>query len=387
MCEYQCLFSHHTNCEKACCHGDLCNEVSFGGYKGTTGKPALSSTKKYTQNPTTPPRSDSTKGSQSTRNPTVTQTTTDAPVTTHKVSTAEGGPLVGGPPTRPGCQDYREQCAEYAAYPGYCQYTRAFMLSNCPWSCRFCVDGTTKASTKSPLRTTTTSPTTQGVRTTSNAGNGGVGGPTGCVDARVRCVYFANVDGYCGYHRGFMLTYCPRSCNFCDQVQLPESPVKITDKPTTSEPEINVDDLFRPKPTPFGPGGEEYEIHLNNGCIDLRENCTFYAKTYDEYCDYNKEFMKIYCPFSCGFCGTSVSSEAFPHPPVIHQHRVSDEEFPAPPSKKDVKWITSFCSECHNGLQECIPKCILLLNDGIYEPTSNDVCLQLLGKANEIVPC
>jgi hypothetical protein len=100
MCEYQCLFSHHTNCEKACCQGDLCNEVSFGGYKGTTGKPALSSTKKYTPNPTTPPRSDSTKSSQSTRNPTVTQTTTDAPVTTHKVSTTEGGPLVGGPPSK-----------------------------------------------------------------------------------------------------------------------------------------------------------------------------------------------------------------------------------------------------------------------------------------------
>ena len=47
----------------------------------------------------------------------------------------------------------------------------------------------------------------------------------------------------------------------------------------------------------------EYEIHLNNGCIDLRENCTFYATTYDEYCNYNEEFMKIYCPFSCGFCG------------------------------------------------------------------------------------
>jgi hypothetical protein len=37
-----------------------------------------------------------------------------------------------------GCKDYRERCPEYAAYPGYCQYTRQFMILNCPWSCDFC---------------------------------------------------------------------------------------------------------------------------------------------------------------------------------------------------------------------------------------------------------
>ena len=41
----------------------------------------------------------------------------------------------------------------------------------------------------------------------------------------------------------------------------------------------------------------------NGGCIDLRENCTFFATTYDDYCNYNQDFMEIYCPFSCGFCG------------------------------------------------------------------------------------
>lgn len=44
-------------------------------------------------------------------------------------------------------------------------------------------------------------------------------------------------------------------------------------------------------------------LDLNDGCVDLRENCTFYATKYDGYCEYNKDYMEIYCPFSCGYCG------------------------------------------------------------------------------------
>ena len=43
----------------------------------------------------------------------------------------------------------------------------------------------------------------------------------------------------------------------------------------------------------------------NGGCIDLRENCTLYATKYEGYCNYNQDYMEIYCPFSCGYCGTA----------------------------------------------------------------------------------
>jgi hypothetical protein len=131
MCEYQCLFSHHTNCQRTCCQGDLCNDVDFGEYVGTSEKPEISRTTKdpdttpnttpkddkssrsthnptltqtttdapvTTQNPTTP-RDDSTESFQSTHNPMVTPATTSAPVTTHKTSTTERS-LVGGPPSK-----------------------------------------------------------------------------------------------------------------------------------------------------------------------------------------------------------------------------------------------------------------------------------------------
>jgi hypothetical protein len=99
---------------------------------------------------------------------------------------------------------------------------------------------------------------------------------SGCEDSRGQCGYFSNFDGYCQYHYGFMLTYCPRSCDFCgknefwklyirgtetgggalscknfqkismnfflfhfktDDVSLPESPVQkaTTEKPTSSK--------------------------------------------------------------------------------------------------------------------------------------------------------
>lgn len=35
------------------------------------------------------------------------------------------------------------------------------------------------------------------------------------MDARVECDYFANFDGYCQYHYGFMVTYCPKACDLC----------------------------------------------------------------------------------------------------------------------------------------------------------------------------
>ena len=123
MCEYQCLFSHHKNCQKTCCHGDLCNDVSFGEDEEISVMPELSSTTKdpvITRIPKTTPKSDPTKRSQSTRNPTITQTTsftkgsrstrnpteakmtTSVPVTTNKVPTTEET-LVGGPPSKLCC--------------------------------------------------------------------------------------------------------------------------------------------------------------------------------------------------------------------------------------------------------------------------------------------
>ena len=443
ICNYQCLFSHHTNCQRTCCHGDLCNVVSFGKYIGTS---SITKDPITTQNPNTTPKDDPTESSKSTydptvsqtttsapSNPTLTQTTTDAPVTTHnpsttpkddptesskstynptvtqttsalattyKISTTEKS-LVGGPPITSiaGCRDYREQCPEYAAYTGYCQYTKKFMVLYCPWSCQFCgnhgttasptlSDVTTKPSTES-LAPSTLSVNTQGV-TTDKPGNGGVAGPsTGCEDARVECSYFANFDGYCQYHYGFMLEHCPRSCALCDDVSLPESPVQkiTTEKPTTNEQEIITNDQSQLKTTPFGPGGPDLIDYEYSGCIDLRENCTYYATTYDDYCNYNRDYMEIYCPFSCGFCGSTVSNGAFPHPPIIYEHQVSDQEFPPLPSKKDARWLTSYCTECYDDWQECFPKCILLLTDDNYELTSNDVCMKLLGKPKITFSC
>ena len=143
MCEYQCLFYYHTNCQKACCQGDLCNDVNFGTYEVTTGKPQQASTITTTdtppnptttpiisqhptiipntphnptttpiisQNPTTTPvitqnpltpRSDPIEGSQSTREPTEIKTITNAPVTTRiTMSTTPEESLVGGPPSK-----------------------------------------------------------------------------------------------------------------------------------------------------------------------------------------------------------------------------------------------------------------------------------------------
>ncbi|XP_028394100.1 uncharacterized protein LOC114518322 [Dendronephthya gigantea] len=391
MCEYQCLFSHHTNCEKQCCNGDLCNDFKFGRYVGTSERPRVTSNVPVTtQSPITTPRKDPTTSSQSTRYPTVTLTTTNPPVTTHKLSNTEE-PLIGGPPdpittSIHGCRDFREECSRFAGYPGYCQYTRYFMLIHCPYSCRFCVNGGTTRLSTDP--TTATRP--QEIKTTSKPRDGGSGPQAGCSDARQECAYFANFDGYCEYHYAFMFTHCPRSCKHCDYVPLPESPAEAayttTTLPplTTSEREIRTFDTFPKEPTPFGPGGEEYE---NYGCFDLRENCTFYATKYDDYCNYNKDFMKIHCPFSCGFCGTSVPNVPFPHPPIISEHQFSDEEFPPPPGEKDVRWISSFCSECHNGFQKCTLGCILLMKDGVYEPTSNDVCIKILGKPSKMFPC
>ena len=37
-----------------------------------------------------------------------------------------------------GCKDRQKECARFARYPGYCEYTRTFMLQNCPKSCGFC---------------------------------------------------------------------------------------------------------------------------------------------------------------------------------------------------------------------------------------------------------
>ena len=124
MCEYECLFSHHENCHKKCCYGDLCNDASMGI------EPGVSSTS--TQNPKTRP--DPTEDSESTRDPIVTtktpiittilhvkttktpikttkppikttkapiktSKTTKTPVNTDKVSTTHQ-PLVGGPPSK-----------------------------------------------------------------------------------------------------------------------------------------------------------------------------------------------------------------------------------------------------------------------------------------------
>ena len=151
ICEYSCLFSHHTNCEKLCCQGDLCNDANFGPYEITTGKPQQVSTTTtpdtshnpnttphnptktpfisenptttpvtshnptttpiisqnptttplITQNPTTTPRRDPTERPRSTSKPTETKRTTNAPVTTQTmISSTTEEPLVGGPPSK-----------------------------------------------------------------------------------------------------------------------------------------------------------------------------------------------------------------------------------------------------------------------------------------------
>lgn len=135
MCEYSCLFSHHTNCQKSCCQGDLCNDANFGPYEVTTGKPQQASTATTpdtphnptttpiitenptttpvtphnptttpvaSHNPTTTPRSDPTERTQSTSEPTDIKSTTNAPVITETtiIPTTTEGPLVGGPPSK-----------------------------------------------------------------------------------------------------------------------------------------------------------------------------------------------------------------------------------------------------------------------------------------------
>ena len=36
-----------------------------------------------------------------------------------------------------------------------------------------------------------------------------------CFDKSPRCVTFAEKDGYCEYHKKFMIKHCPYSCGFC----------------------------------------------------------------------------------------------------------------------------------------------------------------------------
>ncbi|XP_028393641.1 mucin-5AC-like [Dendronephthya gigantea] len=56
------------------------------------------------------------------------------------------------------CVDKRKECAKFAAYPGYCDYSREFMLEHCAKSCGFCTEGGDSgrvSSTQKPMETST----------------------------------------------------------------------------------------------------------------------------------------------------------------------------------------------------------------------------------------
>ncbi|CAB3986581.1 Hypothetical predicted protein [Paramuricea clavata] len=84
---------------------------------------------------------------------TTTQLTTLEPTSEPKMSTSKT--TVKPQPTSnvtivtKDCYDKRKECAKFAKYPGYCFYTRKFMIKNCPKSCGFCTDGGTSGGSAS----------------------------------------------------------------------------------------------------------------------------------------------------------------------------------------------------------------------------------------------
>lgn len=106
------------------------------------------------------------------------------------------------------CADEREECPEYAVKDDnmYCENHIQFMTKNCAKSCGFCQPG--PSSTIAPSTNALSGrPNAPSVVTTIASEH--------CADKIPNCAGQANKK-YCEDNKVFMMEYCKKSCEFCE---------------------------------------------------------------------------------------------------------------------------------------------------------------------------